>query len=61
MQEVIRIAAIMLKVPEEELDDELVKRLKNINELCEMLGHDLRSAQLVAAVVDAWQRDQRTK
>ena len=58
MQEVIRIAAIMLKVPEEELDDELVKRLKNINELCEMLGHDLRSVQLVAAVVDAWAREQ---
>ena len=61
MYEVARMAATMLGVLPEELDPDLVKRLKNINELCKMVGHDLRSAQLVAAVVDAWLRDQRTK
>lgn len=58
--EVIRVAAIMLKVPVEELDDDLIKRLTNINELCKMLGHDLRSVQLVACVVETWARETGT-
>lgn len=58
--EVIRIAATMLKVPVEELDDDLIKRLTNINELCKMLGHDLRSVQLVASVVETWARETNT-
>ena len=61
MTVILEWASRMLGVPVEDLDDDLVVRLKNINELCKMVGHDLRSAQLVAAVVDAWQRDQRTK
>ncbi len=60
MQEVIRMAATMLNVPQEELDDSLVERLKNINELGKMVGHDFRSAQLVAAVVEAWARETNT-
>lgn len=60
MPEVIRMAATMLNVPQEELDDELVERLKNINELCKMVGHDFRSAQIVAAVVEAWARETGT-
>ena len=60
MQEVLRIAATMLKVPVEELDDDLIKRLTNINELCKMLGHDLRSVQMVACVVETWARETST-
>jgi len=60
MQEVIRVAATILRVPVEELDEDLVQRLKNINELCKMVGHDFRSAQIVAAVVEAWARETNT-
>lgn len=58
--EVIRMSANMLKVPVEELDDKLVSRLTNISELCKMVGHDLRSAQIIAATVEAWARETNT-
>lgn len=60
MKEILEQAATMLDVPVEELDDSLVRRLTNISHLCMMVGHHLHSAQIVAAVVEAWARETNT-
>lgn len=55
----LSIAARMLKCYADQLDAELVKRIMAVDELIVEAGHggELHSTQVIAAIVEQWQRD----